>query len=466
MEADRHAFTRVPVWDQPEDVTLLTSLKLLALRKKACIHKKRLEEVQATLDIQQIEREVDALHAKAEDFRMTRVHKSDEAADKLRRDNLRMVSKLHTVVRDAEVRHKQLSMPASTTTPRSSLNSSVRKKRFKQISRENADILDRLRKAGPTVATADELSERYSVHTELLARRTRFRRRNVARMLVPPMTKGRPEEARPQLGKPHYMRPTGQVATLPPLQEEAQKPHATRLAGVARAEGQEGGARTGQEAAIEDVADTEGKATETPVQASVETAGAIVAGREDNNEEFEESGAHALPPVEACDVQCHTLTGWRQFGTWPALPSVSAANLAGTKDVTSLRVDEQKAQAELNPSPHGQTLGADASGADLSHNSPGKSVHEYTDDEFETSDEADEVQDDTSKDTVNASMTTPTHATQQGALSPVAQHSVDVERYGSDDDYDEDSESDSSEESISRAPSEDASQSSASQSER
>eukprot|EP00971_Amphidinium_carterae_P192855 3827038-Amphidinium_carterae.3 len=46
-------------------------------------------------------------------------------------------------------------------------------------------------------------------------------------------------------------------------------------------------------------------------------------------EEFEESGAHALPPVEAaCDVQCHTLTGWRQFGTWPALPSVSAANLA------------------------------------------------------------------------------------------------------------------------------------------
>eukprot|EP00971_Amphidinium_carterae_P242976 4824416-Amphidinium_carterae.1 len=53
--------------------------------------------------------EVDALHAKAEDFsgnpktadcytRMTRVHKSDEAADKLRRDNLRMVSKLHTVL--------------------------------------------------------------------------------------------------------------------------------------------------------------------------------------------------------------------------------------------------------------------------------------------------------------------------------------------------------------------------------
>jgi len=460
---ERHTFIPVPVWDQPEDVTLLTSLKFLDLRKRAYIHKKKLEEVHATLDVEQIQREVDALHAKAHDFRMTRIHKSEEAADALKRENLRMVSKLHTVIRDAEVRHKQLStLSRPSTTSQASLNSSVRKQRFKQISRENADLLDRLRKAGPTVATAEELSERYNVHTTLLARRTRFRRRNVARMAVPPVTYSRPEEARPHLGMPHYMRPTKPVATLPPLQEEAHKPPAPRRLGPA-AHRAEGGPRVDKDTAVQATAIEDAESPREGVQKATEARGEVVE-REAKNEAASTDHAQAKlgsreerKDLEKSEVPARSShEGVVEEVGSSGQPKPDLQDYSEDLEDSDVRALSDEVQVQRTPAQLGRAKEAgtsyNAAAASLPvQQAEGKLVHEYTDDDFESADSGDEAQDDASKGSPNASMKVQSRDFQQ---PQAARQTVEVERYGTDD-YEEDSESVPSEESISRAPSED-----------
>mmetsp|Transcript_53234 Transcript_53234/g.126993 ORF Transcript_53234/g.126993 Transcript_53234/m.126993 type:complete len:496 (+) Transcript_53234:123-1610(+) len=218
MEVTKHPL--VPVWDDCEDVALLSSLQFKALRKRFHLHKQRLDKVQSTLHVQRMVQEVDELHAKAQNFRLTRLRRSEEAADKLKRENMRMVGKLHTVIRDAEVRHKQLSTLSRPSTPsQGSLNISVRKQRYDQIKRENAEMVDRLRTAGPAIATAHELADRYHAHRALLSRRKRFRRQNVVRLGLPPPELQQEQVPRPPGETPSYMRPR-----LPPVKVEEEPP--------------------------------------------------------------------------------------------------------------------------------------------------------------------------------------------------------------------------------------------------
>eukprot|EP00403_Amphidinium_massartii_P010920 CAMPEP_0178414302 /NCGR_PEP_ID=MMETSP0689_2-20121128/22967_1 /TAXON_ID=160604 /ORGANISM="Amphidinium massartii, Strain CS-259" /LENGTH=480 /DNA_ID=CAMNT_0020035589 /DNA_START=45 /DNA_END=1487 /DNA_ORIENTATION=- len=325
MEVTKHPL--VPVWDDCEDVALLSSLQFKALRKRFHLHKQRLDKVQSTLHVQRMVQEVDELHAKAQNFRLTRLRRSEEAADKLKRENMRMVGKLHTVIRDAEVRHKQLSTLSRPSTPsQGSLNISVRKQRYDQIKRENAEMVDRLRTAGPAIATAHELADRYHAHRALLSRRKRFRRQNVVRLGLPPPELQQEQVPRPPGETPSYMRPR-----LPPVKVEEEppptkpkpkpKPRAQQAAPVARAEssneatpGEQQEAqmdeRVSEQAASAPAAKgTAGAAEDPQPEGKVDGPADGDDSQQEYGEDFEEYASPAVSPTSKAATQARSKEG-------------------------------------------------------------------------------------------------------------------------------------------------------------
>eukprot|EP00931_Biecheleriopsis_adriatica_P017158 TRINITY_DN123_c0_g1_i1.p1 TRINITY_DN123_c0_g1~~TRINITY_DN123_c0_g1_i1.p1 ORF type:complete len:702 (-),score=180.78 TRINITY_DN123_c0_g1_i1:118-1947(-) len=178
-------------------------------------------------------------------MRLSRRKHEEQAELEVKRENQRLVERLCLVMRESEERQRQLSGASrpqnSASSTAGTLNLGHRRKVAQQIDKDNKALLDRLLRAGPTLATRSQLSARYQVHTKIVKERTRLKRTvSKADMVATPPP--RSNHQCPRRPTPPWRKPPQKERNLPPLQD-ANSTSGEKEAALKKGGEKKGGAR-------------------------------------------------------------------------------------------------------------------------------------------------------------------------------------------------------------------------------
>eukprot|EP00928_Gymnodinium_smaydae_P038906 TRINITY_DN26718_c0_g1_i1.p1 TRINITY_DN26718_c0_g1~~TRINITY_DN26718_c0_g1_i1.p1 ORF type:complete len:751 (+),score=123.12 TRINITY_DN26718_c0_g1_i1:159-2411(+) len=221
----------IAVWDRPEDVSTMHEVNFRPLQRKVDLHRRKLEDVKGTLDFRATEREVAYLTARSSQARRTRLRKQQAASEEVMRENLRMVERLGSIMKESAVRQqKLLTQPRALRRPQPLMsNLPSRRKAAQRIDEANAAMFGRLVQTTPRVVTCDELDCQYREHRAHVTLRQRTRHRGVVKpfdspMPPPGMTSNGVASTKVYDAK---VSPRSAMYTLPPAFDYAQRSRAT-----------------------------------------------------------------------------------------------------------------------------------------------------------------------------------------------------------------------------------------------
>jgi len=209
----------IPVWDRFEDVCSMDPLRFRAAHRDQLSHQQRLREVRGLYHSEDHFREAAETQKRESNMRSSRIRNQEESSIESRRENVRLVERLCSVLRESETRQKQLqSSPLVPTeaVARGTLNISRRRNVAAQIDKENRRFLDRLIRAAPGIATRSQLASRYQMHQKLVAQHSRLRRRWDSDKETPPHQPHPPNTVGPGPSRPS---PHGRKVQQPPPQQ-------------------------------------------------------------------------------------------------------------------------------------------------------------------------------------------------------------------------------------------------------
>jgi len=308
---------------------MMDTLKFRWLHQNLALHKQRTEHAQGTLNVEDDLKHVDELHQHADLLRRKRQQRQEEADSELKRENARLVGKLCSVVRESEIRQRDIVSTATCSMP-GTLNTGTRRQAAQRIDKENHDMLGRLQKAKPYIATLNQLATRYNAHEQLVARHSRIKRR--ASDLNNPPTALPPRNPKPPSGGASNLRHTAPLASssrsgstrpmkpkgLPPLKghTDVLPPQNSSDARSAQGGSLQSGGSSASGCLANDLA---------PLGANTSTLGSdLVVGSADDNASnaLDEGMADGNARGEATDGEDDEQDGY-QYGFGDAVPSAS-----------------------------------------------------------------------------------------------------------------------------------------------
>eukprot|EP00933_Yihiella_yeosuensis_P016959 TRINITY_DN14322_c0_g3_i1.p1 TRINITY_DN14322_c0_g3~~TRINITY_DN14322_c0_g3_i1.p1 ORF type:complete len:652 (+),score=160.26 TRINITY_DN14322_c0_g3_i1:63-2018(+) len=192
----------IAAWERAEELVAMDPLRFRDAHKKLYAHRQRVEAVKGTYGLDTVERESAETRARSEAMRQSKLKHQEQANLELQKENQRLVERLCTVMRESEIRQKQMLSPrAPSTAPaaQGTLNLGSRRKNARRIDQDNRALLSRLIRVAPRTGTRGELAARYKAHSDLVHRHTRLRRTvdQADIMLTPPPRAMQPGPRRP-----------------------------------------------------------------------------------------------------------------------------------------------------------------------------------------------------------------------------------------------------------------------------
>eukprot|EP00441_Pelagodinium_beii_P017407 CAMPEP_0197664698 /NCGR_PEP_ID=MMETSP1338-20131121/58795_1 /TAXON_ID=43686 ORGANISM="Pelagodinium beii, Strain RCC1491" /NCGR_SAMPLE_ID=MMETSP1338 /ASSEMBLY_ACC=CAM_ASM_000754 /LENGTH=535 /DNA_ID=CAMNT_0043243393 /DNA_START=16 /DNA_END=1623 /DNA_ORIENTATION=- len=169
----------LPAWAEVQDLVALDRLQFHQMHKKLYAHRQRVEEARGYYNVEETERQSDAMTARAEAMRRSRRRHQEEASLDMKKENQRLVERLCLVMRESEQRQRHMMVPKPPSTAPAAtgtLNFHTRRKAAQRIDKDNRALLDRIIRTGPSIVTRDELKVRYQEHHQFVKNHTRIKR--------------------------------------------------------------------------------------------------------------------------------------------------------------------------------------------------------------------------------------------------------------------------------------------------